>query len=65
MLADLAPGIPDPDGSQAQELGRRLGGLPPALYLAGSYLASPFARWHNFSDYRSALDGVALPTPAR
>jgi tetratricopeptide (TPR) repeat protein len=61
VLADLAPGITDPSGEQAMELGRRLGGLPLALHLAGSYLASPFARWHNFADYRRTLDGTELP----
>ena len=39
----------------------RLGGLPLALHLAGSYLASPFARWHTFADYHRALDSVELP----
>ena len=61
ILADLAPAICDPDGRQAHELGRRLGGLPLALYLAGSYLASGFARWRTFADYRNALDGAELP----
>jgi tetratricopeptide (TPR) repeat protein/Mrp family chromosome partitioning ATPase len=61
MLADLAPDIDDPGAEQARQLGRRLGGLPLALHLAGSYLASPFARWHTFADYRRALDGVELP----
>ena len=61
ILADLAPGISDPGGLQARELGRRLGGLPLALHLAGSYLASPFARWHTFADYHKALDSVQLP----
>jgi tetratricopeptide (TPR) repeat protein len=60
ILADLAPGIVDGDG-QALDLARRLGGLPLALYLAGSYLGSPFARWHTFGDYRRALDSVDLP----
>jgi hypothetical protein len=61
VLADLAPVIRDPDGQQARELGHRLGGLPLALHLAGSYLASPFARWHTFAEYRRALDSVELP----
>jgi tetratricopeptide (TPR) repeat protein len=61
ILADLAPGVRDPGGSQARELGRRLGGLPLALHLAGSYLASPFARWHTFAEYHHALDSVHLP----
>ena len=61
ILTDLAPGIPDPGNEQARALGRRLGGLPLALHLAGSYLASPFARWHTFAGYRHALDGVQLP----
>jgi tetratricopeptide (TPR) repeat protein len=61
VLADLAPAISDPDGSQALDLARRLGGLPLALHLAGSYLASPFARWRTFAEYRQALDSVELP----
>ena len=61
VLADLAPHIADHGGEQARQLGSRLGGLPLALHLAGSYLASPFTRWHTFADYRRALDGVELP----
>ena len=61
VLTDLTPGIDDPGADQARQLGERLGGLPLALHLAGSYLASPFARWHTFADYRRALDGVELP----
>jgi hypothetical protein len=61
ILTDLAPAVPDPDGRQARDLAQRLGGLPLALHLAGSYLASPFARWHTFADYRRALDSVELP----
>lgn len=60
VLTDLAPGVAD-QGSKARELGARLGGLPLALYLAGTYLAAPFARWHDFADYRRALDGPDLP----
>jgi NB-ARC domain len=62
VLTDLARDISDPGAEQARQLGRRLGGLPLALHLAGAYLASPFARWHTFADYRRALDGVELPT---
>jgi tetratricopeptide (TPR) repeat protein len=61
VLADLAPGVHDPDRSEATDLGRRLGGLPLALHLAGTCLSSPFARWHSFADYRRALDGTGLP----
>jgi hypothetical protein len=61
VLADLAPCVPDPSGKQALDLGRRLGGLPLALHLAGSYLGSPLARWRTFGDYRMALDSVELP----
>jgi hypothetical protein len=46
---------------EAQQLARRLGGLPLGLHLAGSYLASPFARWHDMADYRHALDSAELP----
>jgi tetratricopeptide (TPR) repeat protein len=62
VLADLAPDVPDPGGEQALELARRLGGLPLALHLAGSYVSSPFAHWRTFADYRTALDSVELPT---
>lgn len=61
VLTDLAPSVADPGGGQARALGSRLGGLPLALHLAGSYLASPFARWHAFDDYRRALDSIELP----
>ena len=60
VLADLAPEIRDPDGRQARELGERLGGLPLALHVAGSYLGSEFARWHTFADYHHALDSAEL-----
>ena len=61
MLADLAPNVADPTGEQAEALGRRLGGLPLALHLAGTYLASPFARWDTFAAYQQALDSGELP----
>jgi hypothetical protein len=61
VLADLAPDISDPGGEQARKLACRLGGLPLALHLVGSYLASPFARWHTFGEYHAALDGDADP----
>jgi len=61
VLADLAPDVPDPGRSEAAELGHRLGGLPLALHLAGTCLASPFARWRSFADYRRALDSAGLP----
>jgi CRP-like cAMP-binding protein/tetratricopeptide (TPR) repeat protein len=61
VLRDLAPEVADPGGHEARELSRRLGGLPLALHLAGTYLGSPFARWSTFAGYREALDGVELP----
>lgn len=61
VLRDLAPQVADPGGHEARELSRRLGGLPLALHLAGSYLGSPFARWSTFAEYHRALDGVELP----
>jgi hypothetical protein len=61
VLSDLAPGIGDPTGRSARELGHRLGGLPLALHLAGNYLGSPFARWNSFTAYLEALDSDALP----
>ena len=61
VLRDRAPEIADPGGREARELSRRLGGLPLALHLAGTYLGSPFARWSTFAEYHQALDGVELP----
>jgi tetratricopeptide (TPR) repeat protein len=61
VLSDLAPGIADPAGTQVNELAKRLGGLPLALHLAGTYLASPFTRWHTFAEYREALDSAGFP----
>jgi tetratricopeptide (TPR) repeat protein len=61
VLTDIAPAAGDQDGQQARELGRRLGGLPLALHLAGSYLASSFAGWHTFADYQRALESEQLP----
>jgi hypothetical protein len=61
VLRGLAPRVGDPSGEEALALARRLGGLPLALHLAGTYLATPFARWHSFADYREALDGDLAP----
>jgi CRP-like cAMP-binding protein/tetratricopeptide (TPR) repeat protein len=61
VLRDRAPEISDPGGQEARELSQRLGGLPLALHLAGTYLGSPFARWSSFAEYHQALDGVELP----
>jgi tetratricopeptide (TPR) repeat protein len=61
VLQDLAP---DAGGQpQAEALARRLGGLPLALHLAGSYLGSGIARWHSFEGYLDALDGQAVGAP--
>jgi tetratricopeptide (TPR) repeat protein len=60
VLGDLAPLIRDDARKSAEDLGHRLGGLPLALHLAGTYLASPFARWHSFADYLQALDSDGL-----
>jgi tetratricopeptide (TPR) repeat protein len=64
VLLDLAPGAGDRE--QAEALSRRLGGLPLALRLAGSYLSSEFARWTTFDAYRQGLErepSVALTDP--
>jgi hypothetical protein len=61
VLNDLAPHFREDAKGPAMDLGRRLGGLPLALHLAGSYLASPFARWHSFAAYLEALDSDGLP----
>ncbi|MFE9660734.1 tetratricopeptide repeat protein [Streptomyces sp. NPDC005955] len=54
VLLDLAPGAGDV--ASARSLARRLGGLPLALALAGSYLDSGVARRSTFPAYRDALD---------
>jgi tetratricopeptide (TPR) repeat protein len=54
VLLDLAPAAGEE--AQANALARRLGGLPLALHLAGSYLGSEFARWSSFAAYIEALD---------
>jgi hypothetical protein len=56
-LRDLASRADD-DDTGAVSLAHRLGGLPLALHLAGTYLGSSFARWHSFSEYMSALDSA-------
>ena len=62
VLRDLAPHVPDPGDREARALSARLGGLPLALHLAGSYLGSSVARWSTFAGYHRALDGVELST---
>jgi tetratricopeptide (TPR) repeat protein len=61
VLRGLAPQVPDPGGRESLALARRLGGLPLALHLAGTYLASPFARWRGFGGYLQALDSAVGP----
>jgi len=55
VLLDLAPHAGDL--AQAAALARRLGGLPLALHLCGSYLGTDFTRLVTFVDYLRALDG--------
>ncbi|MBP0455189.1 ATP-binding protein [Kitasatospora sp. RG8] len=55
ILRDLAPHGGTEE--EAASLGERLGGLPLALHLAGSYLGSDFALTRRFADYQRALDG--------
>jgi predicted ATPase len=67
VLLDLAPDAGDQ--LQAEALAHRLGGLPLALHLAGSYLGSRITRLVSFSSYQDALEGGAggigllLPDP--
>ncbi|QCX73714.1 Tetratricopeptide repeat protein (plasmid) [Streptomyces sp. YIM 121038] len=56
VLLDLAPQAGDEAG--ARLLAQRLGGLPLALYLAGTYLDSAVARWRTFTAYHHALDSA-------
>jgi tetratricopeptide (TPR) repeat protein len=65
VLLDLAPAAGDREHAEA--LARRLGGLPLALHLAGSYLGAAFTRWSTFDSYLRALDeepeGARLLSP--
>jgi tetratricopeptide (TPR) repeat protein len=54
VLLDLAPAAGNE--TRAGSLGRRLGGLPLALHLAGTYLSSGISRWSSFAEYQRALD---------
>ncbi|MEU6378967.1 tetratricopeptide repeat protein [Streptomyces sp. NPDC046909] len=60
VLRRLAPRVDDPTGAEAAALAKRLGALPLALHLAGTYLASPFARWRSFGAYQRALNSTAV-----
>ena len=73
VLIDHVPGS-EADKDQAEELAKRLGGLPLALRIAGSYLAlttAAHAEWsgedaiETFQDYRRALDNGQLELLAR
>ena len=57
VLLDRAPGAGT--DSEARDLARRLGGLPLALQLAGSYLRSEAALLGSFSEYLLALDDLS------
>lgn len=63
VLRDLAPNAGDE--TQAQDLARRLDGLPLALTLAGTYLSSETAQWPTFASYAHALGDVTGTTVAR
>ncbi|WRZ94403.1 tetratricopeptide repeat protein [Streptomyces sp. NBC_01007] len=54
VLLDLAPRAGDE--TEARLLAQRLGGLPLALNLAGTYLDSAVARWQTFAAYHHVLD---------
>ncbi|MEW2476840.1 tetratricopeptide repeat protein [Micromonospora gifhornensis] len=53
VLRDLAPQAGDE--TEALALARRIGGLPLALHLAGTYLGSGIAQSHTFAAYERAL----------
>ena len=61
-LLDRAPAAGQ--DREARDLARRLGGLPLALRLVGSYLGSGAALLDSFHDYLLAMDdGDAIPLP--
>lgn len=57
VLLDRAPRAGT--DSEARDLARRLGGLPLALHLAGSYLRSEAALLGSFREYLVALDDLS------
>lgn len=61
-LLDLAPG--GGGENEAGELARRLGCLPLALRVAGTYLGSGLARWPTFEAYQAALADATSRLPA-
>ncbi|MBF9131966.1 tetratricopeptide repeat protein [Plantactinospora sp. S1510] len=61
-LLDLAPG--GGGETEAGELARRLGCLPLALRVAGTYLGSGLARWPTFEAYQVALADATSRVPA-
>ena len=60
VLADLAPHAGDRDAAVA--LADRLGCLPLALRIAGTYLRQEFVSWRTFDEYRRALDAEGAAT---
>jgi tetratricopeptide (TPR) repeat protein len=54
VLLDLAPDAGE--AADARALAHRLGGLPLALRLAGTFLVDEFTRPSRFDEYRRALD---------
>ncbi|MFJ2397365.1 tetratricopeptide repeat protein [Streptomyces sp. NPDC087843] len=54
VLLDLAPHAGA--ATEAEELAKRLGGLPLALHHTGSHLALPFARERTFVTYQHSLE---------
>ncbi|MFF5011262.1 tetratricopeptide repeat protein [Streptomyces phaeochromogenes] len=54
VLLDLAPRAGGE--AEARLLAQRLGSLPLALYLAGTYLDSAVAQWRTFAAYQQVLD---------
>jgi hypothetical protein len=58
LLIDRAPQAGN--RSDAEALASRLGCLPLALHLVGTYLSSQFVTWHSFADYKHALDTMGV-----
>jgi NB-ARC domain/Tetratricopeptide repeat len=63
VLTDLAPRAGD--SAAAQRLAQRLGYVPLALRIAGTYLREDFGTTHTFDEYRQALEHSPVSTPTR